>query len=154
VKKRTLFLLFTIVACLMCVTLTVITASSPSFKATATARAAARATAAAPTTTSTPTVTPTSTSTPAPTPTPVRVELREAEAKALLRVDVSGQGLESIRLVLESMSTGALEVTILPGTVFEAQTAGTQNMVVRKKEQTFLKAGDSKRRPFETAGPF
>ena len=77
-KKRTLFLIIggvLILACLACFGLTLITSSSPSYKATRTARAVAQATEAArPTDTPLPTNTPKPTNTSEPTNTPQPAE--------------------------------------------------------------------------------
>ncbi len=137
-KRRILFLVIggvAVFACLTCVALSLIARSSPSYQATTTAQAAARATRAPPTRR-------------IPTPTfastPMAVELGEAEARGLVQVDVSGDGLTRIQIALESISTDPLEVTIIPGTIFEAQSAGTQNMVVRERRVALLSSRGSR----------
>lgn len=83
---------------------------------------------------------------PAPTPSPgLQLLLDEAEARGLAQVDVTGVGLTSIRIDLQSTSTDPLNVSISPGTIFEAQSAGTQNMVVTKQRDVYLSSyGSSK----------
>jgi hypothetical protein len=80
---------------------------------------------------------------PPPTPAPLALELTEAQARGLAQVAITGQGLEWIKLVLESLSPDPLEITISPGTVFQAQTAGTQNMVVRRQGVVLLSSRGS-----------
>ena len=46
----------------------------------------------------------------------------------------SGDGLEQIEFTLKSKSSDPLEVTIEPGTMFQAQSSNTQNMVVIEKK--------------------
>lgn len=80
---------------------------------------------------------------PLPTPAPLALELTEAQARGLAQVAITGQGLEWINLVLESLSPDPLEIAISPGTVFQAQTAGTQNMVVRRETVAYLQSAGS-----------
>ncbi len=61
---------------------------------------------------------------PPPIPAPLALELTEAQARGLAQVAITGQGLEWIKLVLESLSPDPQEIAISPGTVFQAQTAG------------------------------
>ena len=90
----------------------------------------------------TPTIAPTPTSTPRPTaapaPTPQQVQLRDAASRGLVRISIRGQGLEWIKLILESLIPDPLQVTISQGTVFQSQTAGVQNMVVTEKRTVVL----------------
>lgn len=67
------------------------------------------------------------------------VELTEAENQGLLRIKASGHGLEWLKIVLDSLSDLPLEVTIEPGTIFEAHSAGTQSMVIRERKAVYLK---------------
>ena len=94
---------------------------------------------------SAPTQTPTSTTSPTPQPTPatVTVELSEAVAEGLVQATISGDGLEDIEVTLRSISDLPLEVTILAGTMFEAQSAGVQDMVVIEQRTVSLKSRDS-----------
>jgi hypothetical protein len=66
------------------------------------------------------------------------VELTEAEDQGLVQVEASGNGLEWLKIVLDSLSDLPLEVTIEPGTVFEAHSAGTQSMVIRERKVVYL----------------
>ena len=81
---------------------------------------------------------------PEPTPAPLAVELTEAQARGLAQVAITGQGLEWIKLALESLSAEPLEVTISPGTIFQAQAAGVQNMVVRTQRVVYLQSAGSR----------
>ncbi len=63
--------------------------------------------------------------------TAVYVELIEAKSSGLITVNACGIGsLERIKLSLTSQSDNTLQVAILPGTIFESQSAGIQSMVV------------------------
>lgn len=96
-----------------------------------------------------PTLSPTPTPpSPTPTPTPVlppvEVELLEAVGRELVEVNASGRGtLTAIQLNLTSKSDDPLEVTILPGTIFEAQAINVQSMVIIIEKVILLD-------PFET----
>ncbi|HLE75565.1 MAG TPA: hypothetical protein VI864_05925 [Candidatus Bathyarchaeia archaeon] len=81
--------------------------------------------------------------TPQPTPTPTPVELGEAVTSGLVEATISGDGLQRINITLRSTSDSPLEVTILPGTMFETQSAGIQSMVVREERVLSLKSRDS-----------
>jgi hypothetical protein len=82
---------------------------------------------------------------PAPAAAVTSVELGQALAEALAQATITGQGLERIDLVLESLSTEPLEITVQAGTIFLAQTGGTQNMVVRRSQKVELPSqGSSK----------
>jgi hypothetical protein len=82
---------------------------------------------------------------PAPAAAVTSVELGQALAEALAQATITGQGLERIDLVLESLSTEPLEITVQAGTIFLAQTGGTQNMVVRRSQTVELPSqGSSK----------
>jgi hypothetical protein len=81
--------------------------------------------------------------TPSPTPTPITVDLGEAVAGGLVQATISGDGLQRINITLRSTSDSPLEVAILPGTMFEAQAAGVQSMVVREEKVLSLKSRDS-----------
>jgi len=75
---------------------------------------------------------------------PLEVELVEAVSKDLVEASVSGRDtLTSIQVSLASKSDDPLEVTILPGTIFEAQSASIQSMVVIVEKVILLD-------PFET----
>ena len=82
--------------------------------------------------------------TPAPPAAALSVQLGDALAQGLAQVGITGQGLERIDLVLESLSAQPLEVTISAGTVFLAQTGGIQNMVVRRPRVVSLPSSGSK----------
>jgi hypothetical protein len=84
-----------------------------------------------------------------PTPAPpaavaTTVELGQAVAGALAQATITGQGLERIDLVLESLSAQPLEISIQAGTIFIAQTGGTQNMIVRRPQVVELPSQGSK----------
>jgi hypothetical protein len=64
--------------------------------------------------------------------------MENAITEGLVQASVSGVGLTSINITLKSTSDNPLEVTILPGTVFESQSAGVQNMVVLTKKIMYL----------------
>lgn len=95
---------------------------------------------ATPSPTSTTLSTPTSTPRPtvAPSPTRQRVQLRDAASRGLVRASIRGQGLELIKLILESLIPDPVEVTISAGTVFQSQAAGVQNMVVIEERTVVL----------------
>ena len=75
---------------------------------------------------------------PTPTPRGLVIELAEAEETGLLEADILGKDLDWIDLVLESLAPDPLEVTIPLGTLFEAQSRGTQDMVVIEESSVFL----------------
>ena len=91
---------------------------------------------ATPTPTSLETPTPTTASTPTPTPTlastpaPLEVDLSDALAENLVQATIAGDSLQYVDITLESISDQLLEVTVTVGTVFEAQSASLQDMVV------------------------
>jgi hypothetical protein len=72
------------------------------------------------------------------------VELGQALAEALVRATITGQGLERIDLLLESLTARPLEINIQAGTIFLAQTGGTQNMVVRRPRVVELSSQGSR----------
>jgi hypothetical protein len=80
----------------------------------------------------------------APPPAATAVELGQAVARELARATITGQGLERIDLALESLSEQPLEISIEAGTIFLAQTGGTQNMVVRRPRMVELPTRGSK----------
>lgn len=135
-KRRRWFLVIggVIFVCLACYALSYLSASSPSGQATATARAVLHVTMEALDATREAALAPT----PTFSATPMTIELHEAETRGVVKVEITGDGLEWIRIVLESMFDVPLEVTILPGTIFEAQSAGTQDMVVREAQTALL----------------
>ena len=103
----------------------------------------------APTTTPPPTqTTPVITETPTPTTPvvtetteqpPIEVMLIEAQFLDLIEVNAYGTGsLENIKLSLTSQSDERLKVAILPGIIFESQSAGVQSMVVIKEKLVIL----------------
>ena len=63
------------------------------------------------------------------------VELADAISKNLVKFSASGDGLESVNVTLESLSDDLLKISIVPGTIFEPGSRGTQNMVVRHDEE-------------------
>jgi len=75
---------------------------------------------------------------PTPTPRGLLIELIEAQEKGLVQADIAGRDLDWMDLVLESLTPDPLEVTIPLGTLFEAQSSGTQNMVVIEESSVFL----------------
>ena len=75
---------------------------------------------------------------PTPTPRGLVIDLVEAEEKGLVEADIVGRDLDWIDLVLESLTPDPLEVTIPIGTLLEAQSSGTQNMVVIEESMVFL----------------
>lgn len=77
-------------------------------------------------------------------PAATQVELNTAATKGMVKVSASGDGLESLNLSLESMSDGPLEITIAPGTIFRANSGGTQNMVAREERVVRLESRGSK----------
>jgi hypothetical protein len=91
-----------------------------------------------PTSTTLPTPTSTLMSTVAPSTTPQRVQLRDAASRGLVRTSIQGQNLEWIKLILESLIPDPVEVTISPGTVFQSQASGVQNMVVIQERTVVL----------------
>ncbi len=63
--------------------------------------------------------------------TPIEVELVDAQSRGLIEYSAYGQAtLEQFQLSITSESDDTLEITILPGTIFEPQVAGIQSMVV------------------------
>jgi hypothetical protein len=70
-----------------------------------------------------------------------RVDLRDAISKDWVVASISGKGLSQIDITLTPQVDFTLEVSIEPGTIFEAQTGGVQNMVVRKGTFVVLEAG-------------
>jgi len=80
---------------------------------------------------------------PTPTPRGLVLDLAEAEQKGLVQADITGRDLDWIDLVLESLTPDPLEVTIPIGTLFEAQSSRTQNMVVIQATTVFLEARGS-----------
>jgi hypothetical protein len=66
------------------------------------------------------------------------IGLGEAKAMDLVETTVSGSGITSITLQLQSTSTAPLNVLVSPGTVFEAQSADVQDMVVTEAREVLL----------------
>lgn len=81
---------------------------------------------------------------PPPTPAPLMAELVEAQTRGLAQVTITGHGLERIQVALESLSAEPLQVIVLPGTIFQAHTTGTQNMVVRQRQVAYLPSRGSR----------
>ncbi len=76
---------------------------------------------------------------------PIEIMLFEAQFMELVEVNALGTGnLESIKLNITSKSDERLQLIILPGTIFESQTAGIQSMVVIEEKIVLLE-------PYETA---
>jgi len=72
------------------------------------------------------------------------VELRKAVRDGLVKVAGSGSGLCSVNVSLESRSKTALTVVVLPGTIFQPDSASTQSMVaLREKKIKLTSDGDS-----------
>jgi hypothetical protein len=80
---------------------------------------------------------------PTPTPRGLVLDLVEAEEQGLVHADITGRSLESIGLVLESLAPEPLEITIEIGTLFQAQSSGTQDMMVIQTNSVFLEAKGS-----------
>jgi len=77
----------------------------------------------------------------------VYAELVDAQTRGLIEVNSCGQGsINYIEISLTSKSDDALEIAILPGTIFEPQVAGVQSMVVIAEKLLMLY-------PHETVGP-
>jgi hypothetical protein len=68
----------------------------------------------------------------------MQLGLDEAEVMDLVETTVSGSGLTSITIQLQSTSTGPLKVLVLPGTIFAAQSADIQDMVVTEAREALL----------------
>jgi hypothetical protein len=86
------------------------------------------------------TATPTLTS---PTSTPTNwkvVDLIKAVLEDLVEETISGDGLEEIDITLKSKSTDPLKVTIELGTMFQAQSANVQNMVMIEEKIIYLES--------------
>lgn len=77
---------------------------------------------------------------PTPTPRGLVIDLVEAEEQGLVQAQITGRSLDFIDLVLESLAPDPLEITIEIGTLFQAQSSGTQNMVVIEAATVFLEA--------------
>lgn len=73
-----------------------------------------------------------------PTPRATVVELADAVDRDLVTAEVRGVDLRWVDVVLESLMPDPLEVTIPLGTIFEAQSSHTQDMVVREAKSVFL----------------
>jgi hypothetical protein len=56
----------------------------------------------------------------------------------MVQANVTGDDLTSITVELQSMTTDGLKVLIVPGTIFEAQSADTQSMVVTGTREALL----------------
>ena len=80
---------------------------------------------------------------PTPTPRGLVIDLAEAEEQGLVQADITGRDLDWIDLVLESLTPDSLEVEIPIGTLFQAQSSGTQNMVVIAESMVFLETEGS-----------
>jgi hypothetical protein len=70
------------------------------------------------------------------------VDLGQAVLENLVTATVSGDGLTEIDLTLQLTSNESLELTIKVGTLFQAQSAGVQNMVVIENKTVHLKPPD------------
>lgn len=77
---------------------------------------------------------------PTPTPRGLVLGLVEAEEQGLVQAQITGRNLDWIDLVLESLAPDPLEITIEIGTLFQAQSSGTQDMVVIAEKSVFLEA--------------
>lgn len=97
-----------------------------------------------PTPTRPPTATPRPTSTPLPTEPPYETgNLIDLLAEGRVEMRARGAGIDELEIDLRSLIEDALEVEIPAGTYFVAQSAGVQNMVVRRTEYVFLPEGSS-----------
>ena len=82
-----------------------------------------------------------------------KLDLSEAVSEGFVEIKASGRGLEFVEVSLESKSADPLEVTIPVGLIFEAHTAGTQNMVVRKETVVTLRGrGNTESLRIDTPG--
>jgi hypothetical protein len=106
-----------------------------------------------PTPTATPSITPKITPNPTPTQTPTStptsapvdwklVNLVQAVYQELVDLTTSGDGIEKIDVTLKSKSNDPLEVTIEPGTMFQAQSSNVQSMVVTEEKIVYLESPD------------
>ena len=78
----------------------------------------------------------------------VEVELIEAQSEGLIEVSAYGtETIEFIKLDITSQSDDRLNITILPGTIFEPLSASVQSMVVLTEKALSLQ-------PHETTGSF
>jgi len=80
---------------------------------------------------------------PTPTPRGLVIDLADADEQGLVQAQITGRDLDWIDMVLESLTPDPLEITIELGTLFEAQSSGTQNMVVIQEKTVFLQAQGS-----------
>ena len=72
--------------------------------------------------------------------TPPKMELAEAVSKGLVEVSAYGRNtLESIQVNIVSKTKEPIEITILPGTIFESRSADIQNMVITTERIVSLK---------------
>lgn len=91
-----------------------------------------------------PTATPRPTATPLPTEPPYETgNLADLLADGKVEMRARGSGIDQLEIDLRSLIEDALEVEIPAGTYFVAQSAGVQNMVVRRTEYVFLPEGSS-----------
>jgi hypothetical protein len=81
---------------------------------------------------------PTPTSVPPAPAAPRRLDLETAESGGLVRLGAFGAGLTAVQLTLESRAPEPLAVVIPVGTIFQAQSATTQSMVVIEQEVVHL----------------
>jgi hypothetical protein len=68
----------------------------------------------------------------------VPLDLGEAITTGTIQANITGDGLTSITVELQSMTSDGLKVLIVPGTIFEAQSADTQSMVVTGTREALL----------------
>ncbi|MFO0964259.1 MAG: hypothetical protein U0793_01550 [Gemmataceae bacterium] len=68
-----------------------------------------------------------------------KIDLAEAAARGLVNVSGAGNGLETIKVSLDSTTDLPLEVTIGPGVLFQAGSDRTQNMVTREEKKVALR---------------
>lgn len=73
-----------------------------------------------------------------PTVTPTKIDLAEAAAKGLVIVTINGNGLDLVKITLESKSPNPLNLTISSGLILQAQSNTTQSLVVRDKREVSL----------------
>ncbi len=66
------------------------------------------------------------------------VEISAAIEDNLISAHISGEGLETISVNVTSNTDYTMNITIQPGTVFQVQTAGVQNMVALYKNELSL----------------
>lgn len=101
-----------------------------------------------PTPIATPTLTPTPTATQTPTVTPTRVvkkiDLRQAHEQGLIYLEIAGNGLTSLLILVGLTSADPLDVTIVAGTWFQSLNQDVQDMIATETKIVSLESqGDA-----------